>query len=206
VLTRLALVLAVAGAACTVVAAAHANGDPASDFLPLTNVFLSVQPPKQSAVGRELLDLTDDAQKQKFPLKVAVISQPSDLGLIQSLWQKPQPYATFLGKELIAFARYRGTLLVAMPNGFGLHGPGATKAAKQALAALPKPDTGDLEKLGRAAAAALEAVGSANGHVLTASNSSSGTPAWVIAVAAVSGAALIAGAFFFALRRWLLHA
>ena len=34
------------------------------------------------------------------------------------LWRQPQNYARFLGQELSLV--YRGTLLVVMPNGFGL--------------------------------------------------------------------------------------
>lgn len=197
----------VAVAACVLAPQARANGDPASDFLPLTNVFLSLKQPKQYSSGRELLALTADAKKKRFPIKVAVISAPGDLGLIQSLWQKPQAYAKFLGQELIAFARYRGTLIVTMPNGFGVNGPGATAVGKRALAALPKPNTSDLDKLGDATATAVERVARANGHDLPAasSGSGSGTPAWVIILAAAGGAILIAGAIFVALRRWLLQ-
>jgi hypothetical protein len=207
VLRRLAIVAAVTVAAAALAAEAGANGDPASDFLPLTNVFLSLKQPKQYASGRELLALTADAKEKRFPVKVAVISQPGDLGLIQSLWQKPQAYAKFLGQELIAFARYHGTLIVTMPNGFGVHGPGATSAGKGALAALPKPNTSDLDKLGNATATAVVRVARANGHTLPApsSSSGSGTPAWLIALAAAGGAVLIAAAAFVALRRWLLQ-
>jgi hypothetical protein len=205
VLRRSAIVVAVAVAACTVARTAGANGDPASDFLPLTNVFLSLKQPKQYSSGRDLLAVTADAKKKGFPIKVAVIAQPADLGLIQSLWQKPQPYATFLGKELVAFARYRGTLIVSMPNGFGVNGPGATAAGKKALAALPNADTSDLNKLGDATVTAVLRVASANAHSLPAPKSSSGTPGWVIILAALGGAAVIAGTIFVALRRWLLQ-
>jgi hypothetical protein len=202
---RLAIVAAVAAAACFLAAGARANGDPASDFLPLTNVFLSLKQPKQYSSGRDLLSVTSDAKKKGFPIKVAVIAQPADLGLIQSLWQKPQAYATFLGKELVAFARYRGTLVVSMPNGFGLNGPGATAAGKRAIAGLSKPNTSDLEKLGDATTAAVLRVAEANGHPLPAPKSSSGTPAWLIILAAAGGAVLVGGAVYFALRHWLLQ-
>ena len=101
---------------------ARANGDPASDVLPFKTVFLSSQEPSSSSSGRALLDLTAEARRKGVPIRVAVIYQQPDLGLIQSLWRKPQTYASFLGRELIAFGRYHGTLLVAMPNGFGENG------------------------------------------------------------------------------------
>lgn len=191
-------VLAVAVAA----PAAHANGDPASDVLPFKNVFLSSQEPTSASSGRELLALTAESARKKLPIRVAVIYQQADLGLIQSLWNKPQTYANFLGRELIAFGRYHGTLLVAMPNGYGVFGPGAAKAKSQ-LAALPKPGSGSLEGLGSKAADAARDVAAANGVKLSAKAASSGTPAWAIVLAVLGGAVLIAGAVFVGLRRWL---
>ena len=183
---------------------ARANGDPASDVLPFSNVFLSTQDPKSSDSGQQLLALTADASKQRFPIKVAVIAQVGDLGLVPSMWRKPQPYANFLGRELILFARYRGTLVVAMPNGFGVFGPGTAKG-KPALGKLPQPRTSGVEQLGTAAADAVKAVGGANGHALSAPASESPKPVWLIVLAAFGGAAALAAAAFFTLRRWLLR-
>jgi hypothetical protein len=184
---------------------AEANGDPASDVLPFSTVFLSIQDPRTSPAGRDLLAETQAAAKKKRPIRVAVISQPSDLGLIQSLWKKPQTYAEFLGKELFQFGRYDGTLVVSMPNGFGINGPGAARG-KPVLARLPKPNTNNLEQLGKDTADAVRQVAVANGYVLPASSDSgSGSSGLVIILAALSGAAVIAGTLFFALRRWLLQ-
>jgi hypothetical protein len=203
---RLGIVLLVVAAASAVAAGqARANGDPASDVLPFTPVFLSIRNPSTSPAGRDLLAVTQAAAKQKRPIRVAVITAPTDLGLIQSLWRKPQPYAEFLGKELFQFGRYNGTLVVAMPNGYGVYGPEAAKG-KRALARLPKPNTNDLERVGEDAANAVRAVAVANGYVLPASsNSGSGTPAWLIIAGVLGGAALVAGVAFLALRRWLLQ-
>ena len=184
---------------------ARANGDPASDVLPFSNVFLSINDPRTSAAGRDLLAQTQAAAKLKRPVKVAVISQPSDLGLIQSLWQKPQTYAEFLGKELLQFGSFKGTLIVSMPNGFGVNGPDAAKG-KPALARLAKPNTNDLEQLGQDTTVAVKRVAAANGYILPASSGGgSGASAWVIILAALGGAAVIAGGLFLALRRWLLQ-
>jgi len=197
--TLLAAVLAAAAAST-----AGANGDPASDVLPFTPVYLSIQDPKTSAAGRDLLNVTTAAAKKRQPIRVAVISNKSDLGLIQSMWLKPQPYSQFLGKELLNFGRYSGTLVVAMPNGYGIYGPQAGKG-RAALAKLPKPGTGDLESLGEDAADGVRAVAVANGYSLPARPAGSGIPAWAIVLGALGGAALIAGVLFFALRRWLLQ-
>ena len=90
-----------------------------------------------------------------------------------------------------------------MPNGYGLYGPEAPKG-RPALARLPKPGTSDLEQLGKNAATATRRVAAANGYVLPAPSRGSGTPSWVIIAAALGGAALVGGAVFVALRRWLL--
>jgi hypothetical protein len=199
-------VLLLAAATSAVAAgSARANGDPASDVLPFTTVFLSIRNPTTSPAGRDLLAVTSAAAKKKRPIRVAVISQPSDLGLIQSMWRKPQTYAKFLGMELFQFGRYNGTLVVSMPNGFGVYGPDAAKG-KPALARLPKPNTNDLEGLGKDTADAVRAVAAANGYVLPASSGGgSGTPAWLIIFGVLGGAAVVAGAAFVGLRRWLLQ-
>jgi hypothetical protein len=198
------VLLAAALASAVAAGSARGNGDPASDVLPFTTVFLSIQSPKSSPAGRELLTVTQAAVKKKRPIRVAVISQPSDLGLIQSLWQKPQTYSEFLGKELFNFGRYDGTLVVAMPNGYGVYGPDAAKG-KPALARLAKPATNNVEQLGKDAAAAIRKVAAANGYVLPASSDGgSGTPAFVIILAALGGAAVVGGVVFLLLRRWLL--
>lgn len=199
----IALVLAAATAALSA-GAARANGDPASDVLPFSTVYFSIKNPQSAASGRDLLKITQVAAKKKHPIRVAVIAMPSDLGLIQSLWLKPQPYAEFLGKELFQFARYKGTTLIVMPNGYGVYGPLAGKG-KPALARLPKPGTSDLDKLGVHAATATRRIAAANGVALPPpSSDSSGTPSWVIVVAALGGAALVGGLVFLGLRRWLL--
>jgi len=35
-----------------------------------------------------------------FPLRVALIDSPSDLGTVTQLWREPLPYAEYLGEEL----------------------------------------------------------------------------------------------------------
>jgi hypothetical protein len=50
-----------------------------------------------------------------------VIGSAYDMGAVTSLWQKPRPYARFLGAELQFVYKHR--LLVVMPNGFGFNWP-----------------------------------------------------------------------------------
>ena len=149
---------------------ARADGDPASDVLLTDNVFLSYQSPYGSVEGRMLEGLAKEAKQQGFPMRVAVITQISDLGAIGGLYGKAQRYADFLASE-ITFV-YRGTLVVAMngrPGGFGVHGPGAAPAARRALARMKLPHTPlTAAELARLAAAAMQRVAAASGHHLAA--------------------------------------
>ncbi len=71
--------------------------------------------------------LLQDAERAGFPIRVAIISGPADLGAVTALWQKPQTYAHFLGIELSL--TYIGRLLVVMPGGFGFNWPGHSSTA-----------------------------------------------------------------------------
>ena len=199
----LAVAAALAGAAAGL---ARADGDPASDVLLSETVFLSYQSPQGSAEGRTLLALTAEAKRAHFPIRVAVITQPADLGAIGGLYGKAQRYAEFLGRE-IQFV-YRGTLVVAMngrPGGFGVYGPGATPAARRALAGVKLPSTPPTAaELARLAATAVERVAAASGHRLSATAARKKTSTRlldVFLIAALGLAALGGGATL--LARWL---
>jgi cytochrome oxidase Cu insertion factor (SCO1/SenC/PrrC family) len=113
--------------------AARADGDPGSDVLVYQSLFIAadanVSIPQQVQLG----DLLSAAGKAGFPIRVAIISQPDDLGAITALWRKPTAYANFLGTELsLAYAQ---RLLILMPNGFGFHWQGhSATAADRVLA------------------------------------------------------------------------
>jgi hypothetical protein len=205
-LLALALAAVLAG---TAAATARADGDPASDVLLSDNVFLSYQSPYGSKEGRALEALTKEAKQQAFPIRVAVITQIADLGSVGGLYGKAQRYADFLGQE-ITFV-YRGTLVVAMngrPGGFGVHGPGATPAAKRALARMKLPGTPPTAaELAKLAAVAAQRVAAASGHRLsipaatTPKKKSSTRLLDVFLIAALGLAALGLGVSF--LARWL---
>ena len=82
------------------------------------------------------LEKTVQATAQKvtdagLPIKVAIIGNKTDLGAVPQLWAKPQTYARFLGAEL-RFV-YKDTLLIVMPQGFGINGPYPLSKALAAL-------------------------------------------------------------------------
>jgi len=202
----LALAVALAG---TAAGTARADGDPASDVLLSDNVFLSYQSPYGSAEGRALEGLAKEAKQQHFPMRVAVITQLADMGSVGGLYGKAQRYADFLASE-VAFV-YRGTLVVVMngkPGGFGVHGPGATPAARRALARMKLPGSSPTAaELARVAAVAMQRVATASGHQLaTPSTTATGTKTStrllrLFLIAALALAALGAGATL--LARWL---
>jgi hypothetical protein len=114
---RLALVAVLAVVA---VPAAHADADPASDVLYIQRIYLpffgQMVSKDHAAVLRRVVS---DAWKKGYPIKVALIATRNDLGGIFQLWEKPQTYADFLGRELVFL--YKGKLITAMPNGIGVY-------------------------------------------------------------------------------------
>jgi hypothetical protein len=133
-------------------AAARADGDPASDVLYLQDVYLPYQQPSPAAAA-DLRAAVADATDSGYRTKVAVIASFEDLGLVSSLFGRPQAYARFLGAEIRSF--YTGHLIVVMPQGFGVWfdrfdvGP-QQAILSQAQIASPGPDG-----LTHAAAAAI---------------------------------------------------
>jgi hypothetical protein len=115
---RALLVLGVL-AACAVAGTARADGDPASDYLLGTQVFIPFDMKLPAATQQELTSIVRDANKSGYAIRVALIGSAYDLGAVTSLWRKPRPYARFLAAE-IEFI-YKRRLLIVMPNGFGFN-------------------------------------------------------------------------------------
>lgn len=186
---------------------ARADGDPASDVLAAQTVFLPQDGAIPPAEQAQLTQLVSSAAHAGFPLRVAVIATRSDLGSVTALWRRPSAYAQFLGQELSQV--FHGTLLVVMPNGFGVAaaggGPavGGTAVGRAALGGAPVGGAA----LGGAAVAAVQRLAAAAGHRLTAPSggqtghttapSATGIGAWL---ALAVGAILIGVAWTISLR------
>jgi heme A synthase len=141
---------------------ARADGDPASDVLLGQNVYYPYSPAVSASLQKTLDAATAAAAKAHFPIKVAIIGQPVDLGVIPSLFGQPQKYANFLDQE-ISF-QTRQPLLVVMAAGFGVQGlPGPATAA---VGQLQKPASGSTDELAKAATAAVAKLAAAAGHPL----------------------------------------
>jgi cytochrome oxidase Cu insertion factor (SCO1/SenC/PrrC family) len=191
----LAAVLAVFALA-VLAPAARADGDPGSDVLVYQNLFVAADANISIPQQVELGDLLSSADTAGFPIRVAIISQPDDLGAITALWRKPAAYASFLGTELSL--SYAQRLLIVMPNGFGFNWQGhSAAAADQVLDGLRIGPGGS--GLATAAETAVQALARASGIRLTApasgsASGSAGTAVGSAGTASGSGAGSGTGA------------
>ncbi|HLX33461.1 MAG TPA: hypothetical protein VKR79_11975 [Gaiellaceae bacterium] len=122
-------VLACAFAAGLVTAPARADGDPASDYLIGQQVFLGYDAKIPASLESKLVAAVSSANKNGFPVKVALIWSRYDMGSVPELFDKPRTYARFLDAEdskcwwggLCGSGRFKTTtrLVVVMPNGLG---------------------------------------------------------------------------------------
>jgi len=173
-----------------------ADGDPASDVLLGENVFYPYQPAVSASLQKTLNTETVAAQRAKFPIKVALIASPIDLGVIPDLFGKPQQYAEFLDQE-ISFQR-KQPLLVVMSTGYGIQGMQGGAAGAAAL--LAKPAGGQSDALAQAAITAVAKLASATGHPIQGvpgipgASSSNGGATTVIVIVLALAAVATAGA------------
>jgi hypothetical protein len=170
---------------------ASADGDPASDVLTETPVYFPADARIPATQQAQLLKLVREAASRGYPLRVALIAHRSDLGSIGALWSKPNVYSGFLGTELSLV--FHGTLLVVMPNGYGVDVIGTPGAeAKTQAAAAPlvhlAPAGSDGGALADSAITAVRRITSADGIRLTVPH------ATVTATAASGGVDVIAWA------------
>jgi hypothetical protein len=194
---RAIMVAALAVAAAMVVPpVALADGDPASDVLLGESVFYPFTPTVSTSLQKELNDETAAASRAHFPIKVALIGSPVDLGAIPTLFGKPAQYADFLDQE-ISFTGQKQPLLVVMRAGYGVSGldPAATEAAATGLR---RPSGGTVDDLAEAAILAVPKLAAASRHPIggvTGGSSPGGSshllPVLALAVVAVAAAAAI---------------
>jgi hypothetical protein len=195
-LRRLSLIAALAALLGMSLAAtpARADGDPASDVLLGQNVYYPYSPAVAVALQTKLDSETAAAAKARFPIKVALIVSPIDLGVIPELFGKPQKYAAYLDQE-ISFQTAQ-PLLVVMAAGYGVKG--LSPAARAMVASLPKPAGGTGNDLAQAAVSAVAKLAQATGHPLSAGSGSASTSGgdravlvFVLALAAISTASVL---------------
>jgi hypothetical protein len=177
---------------------ARANGDPASDYLLVRNIFLPFNARIDRDATQRLTNVIREANTSGFKIRVALIGTRYDLGTAFSLYNKPQRYAEFLGLEL-SFV-YRQHLLVVMPSGFGASVNGKPDPRGiRAVRSLPAPGT-DATREAEAATTAVRRLASTYGHVLAPGDGGSGSQTRdriTIAAGVTALAALLAAIVFF---------
>lgn len=162
---RKLLCVAIAAAATAFPSVALADGDPASDVLLSQDAFVPSDAGASASQQATLNLVLAAARRRGYPIRVAVITAPSDLGSVTALWRHPQDYARFLQQELsLAF---RGVVLIAMPNGFGAAAGTPLNEAEKTAIARARPAAGSA--LIHSAATAAAQLAAAAGRPLPAS-------------------------------------
>lgn len=156
---------------CVLGGTARADGDPASDYLLGTQVFIPFDVKLPKASKEELTSLVHDANASGYTIRVAVIGSAYDMGSVTSLWRKPKPYAKFLGTELTFV--YKNRLLIVMPNGFGFNRPGHPTTKEYATLSKIKIGPG-ATGLVTAAQTGVEKLAAASGVQIKRTSDSSG--------------------------------
>jgi hypothetical protein len=144
---------------------AQADGDPASDVLLTQHVFFPIDAQTSTAAQKTLITAVSEANNAGYPIRVAVIEKPTDLGLVTSLWAKPKQYSRFLGVELGYV--FRGPLLVVMPAGLGFaHYKKSTQRESRDVASIAVEGGSDGPAL--TAVRAVERLSALSGHPIAA--------------------------------------
>jgi hypothetical protein len=141
-------------------AAARADGDPASDVLLAQDVYYPYAPKASRPLATALDALLERVRAAGYPMKVALIAAPTDLGSYPSLFGDVQSYANLLSKE-IAFNAHPH-LLVVMPAGFA--GDNLGPKVDSALRGVTIDQRAGTDGLVEAALAAVARLATANGH------------------------------------------
>lgn len=175
------------------VPAAHADGDPASDYLLSQSAFVPPDANTPNGDAKQLRAVLADAKARGYEIRVALIATTYDMGSVGALFRKPQLYARFLGQEL--YFVYKGRLLVVMPNGYAVSRGGKLLPPAQGIVGgLPAPGT-DGRALATGATTAVRKLAAATGiavplpQVAPAASSRSGV--WLLL--GIVGLVVIAG-------------
>jgi hypothetical protein len=204
-LLRALLLALLAGAAAGILAtSARADADPASDVLYAQSVFYSFSQVPSEGAQKRLGEAVRNAKDAGYPIRIALIAKPTDLGGVGALWAKPRQYARFLGLELTFF--YRGNLLVVMPQGLGYYRPGTDTAVAYATLRSVRVQSGT-DGLADTAVAAIARLAAKAGHPIEVppkaedSGNSSGRSRLIILLGAMILAPLLGAAYLLRTRK-----
>jgi hypothetical protein len=140
----LALSLAVAAPRA---AAQVGETDPASDVLFLRDVYYPFKPPVPEEQQAQLDAVVRELRRQGVPMKIALISGPSDLGRFTEYLGRPAAYNAYLARNL---GGARGRIVMTVMHD-GMAQLGANPVQAEALATVDPPKGGGGPALTRAA-------------------------------------------------------
>jgi hypothetical protein len=192
-----------------VVAQARGDGDPASDVLPVQDIYYTYAPPVSPQLTSALNELVASARRAGYPIKVALIETVGDLGAYSSLWGQPKRYAELLEIEISFNSHPR--LLVVTPD--GLVGRNLGEPAEHLLARIRVNRPARSNGLAQAALYAVARVATLNGHPLpvprlasaalasSARSKRGSSSSALLYIAPALAAVLAAGALLVVLRR-----
>ena len=119
-------------------AAAHADGDPASDVLPEQPVFFGSAVDLKSKPAAQLDALVRESTRRGYAINVVVISRLEDMGSANYLFNDPDNYGDFLAAEIACCVK--GRVLIVMPGGLGVTYIGHSSVAdRKVVHDLPNP-------------------------------------------------------------------
>jgi hypothetical protein len=189
-----ALVVVLSALACA--GTARADGDPASDVLYNDPVFFSYNSISKSAQDA-LTTTVGRAKSAGYPIRVALIAAPDDMGSVTALWAKPRQYARFLDLELSI--AYKGPLLIVMPQGVAFaHYKRKTAAEERALSGVQV--VGGKDGLAKTAITAVSLLSRQAGHPIVAVQPKPSSASKTLWAAVLAGAFVVAVAAAFAVR------
>jgi hypothetical protein len=140
---------------------AHADGDPASDYLLSMSAFVPPDANVPNEDAQQLRAVLAAAKARGYEIRVALIATTYDMGSVATLFRKPQLYARFLGQEL--FFVYTGRLLVVMPNGYAVSRGGKLLPSGQKVVTSLLPPGTNSHALASGATAAVRRLAAASG-------------------------------------------
>ena len=154
--------LAAAVVAALAAPLARADGDPASDVLPGSDVYFPYSPKAGRHLRQELTTLLQRSRRHGYVLKIALIQTAADLGAYPAMMGHPRTYMRQLAAELSYLKRLH--LLVIMPSGFA--GFGLAKGWRAQLRHVRIDAAKHSNGLVRAAIAAVPRLARQAGHPL----------------------------------------
>ena len=169
------LVIACVAASLGVAAPAWGHGDPSGHYLETDLLYPSFAQRPSQALELQLLGLLQAAQRDGYPIKVALVGGEDDVTDTPGMLRRPQRYAEQLVAGLEAVQPVTAPLLVVTPHGVGVAGRAmnrtvyapVTRSGAPALlgpVAGRRPEDGDA--LAETAMVAVRRIARLGGHAL----------------------------------------